>query len=127
MVSRHEIVNSRPVKLALLCWALSGACGLLSFVILLFVPEISILSEPDGSRYLYVNRQVDLPTGDPASFADYSMIPFGCLLAACSAFYLFAGAFFCGGQANGECSDGGIPFQSNSRHPCPTAIDWRRY
>ena len=120
-------MSSKAVKFALLCWTLSGACGLLSFVILLFVPEISILSEPDGSRYLFVNRQADLPTGDPASFADYSMIPVGCLFAACSAFCLFAGAFFWGGQANpASAVDGGIPLQSNSRRPCPAATDSQR-
>lgn len=121
-------MNSKAVKLALLCWAFSGVCGLLSFVILLYVPAISILSEPDGSRYLFVNRQADLPTGDPASFADYSLMPFGCLLAACSAFCLFAGAFFWGGQANpASAVDGGIPVLPDAGRRWPAATDSHRW
>jgi hypothetical protein len=68
--------------------------------LLVFIPEVSVLSQPDGTSYFYINRQVDLPTGDPAVFSDYSLLPLCGVIAASSVFYLISGAWLRGRQAN---------------------------
>ena len=92
--------DKRSLHLARLCWALAAMFGLLSFAFLVFLPEVSVLCQPDGKRFLYINRQVDLPTGDEAVFHDYSLLPLCSAIAGCSAFYVLTGAFFWGRQAN---------------------------
>jgi hypothetical protein len=86
--------------IARVCWALAATSGLLSFALLVFVPDVSVLCQPDGKNFLYVNRQVDLPTGDEAVFHDYSLLPLCGAIAGCAAFYLLTGAFFWGRYAN---------------------------
>jgi hypothetical protein len=79
--------------------SLAALLGLLSLSVFVFVPEVSILSQPDGKRQLYINRDVDLPTGDTATFSDYSLLPICGAIAGCSLFYLLTGAFFFGRQS----------------------------
>jgi hypothetical protein len=73
---------------------------LLSFALLVFVPDVSVLHLPDGKTLLYINRQVDLPTGDERVFCDYSLLPHCAAIAGCAAFYGLTGAFFRGRHAN---------------------------
>ena len=89
----------RERHLAGICWGLSILCALLALALLVCGPEISILSQPDGRHFLYINRDVDLPTGDPAHFTDYSILPLCGAVAACAVFYLFTGALLWGRQA----------------------------
>jgi len=86
--------------IAHVCWALAATSGLLSFALLVFVPDVSVLCQPDGKSFLYVNRQFDLPTGDEAVFHDYSLLPLCGAIGGCAAFYLLTGAFFLGRHAN---------------------------
>jgi hypothetical protein len=99
-ISVTEIQRKRDLRLSRVCWALAAVFALLSLTVLLFIPEVSVLSQPDGTKYFYVNRQVDLPTGDPAVFSDYSMMPLSGIIAACSIFYMTSGAWLRGRQAN---------------------------
>lgn len=57
---------------------------------LLAPAEISLLVYPDGRVQWFFNRQFDLPTGDPASFHDYSLMPLFCAFFGCGFFYLLA-------------------------------------
>jgi hypothetical protein len=61
--------------------------GAFAFVLLVMSPEISLLVQPDGTTHWYLNRQVDLPTGDPARFYDYSCGGLVACFALCAAFY----------------------------------------
>jgi hypothetical protein len=92
--------DKRNLHLARVSWALAAMFGLISFAVLIIIPEVSLLSQPDGKRFLYIDRQFDLPTGDEAVFFDYSLLPVCGVIAGCSAFYLLTGAFFGGRQAN---------------------------
>jgi hypothetical protein len=92
--------EKHSLHLARVCWALAVFSGLLSFALLVFVPDVSVLCQPDGRNFLYINRQFDLPTGDEAVFHDYSLLPLCGVIAGCSAFYLLTGAFFQGRHAN---------------------------
>src|SRR5258705_12169940 len=92
--------DKRNLHLARVFWALAALFGLLSFAVLIIIPEVSLLSQPDGKRLLYINRQFDLPTGDEAIFSDYSLLLICGVIAGCSGFYLLTGAFFWGRQAN---------------------------
>jgi hypothetical protein len=95
-----EMRGKRDLRLSRVCWALAVVFALLSLTVLLFIPEVSVLSLPDGSKYFYIDRQVDLPTGDPAVFSDYSILPLCGIIAACSIFYMMSGAWLRGRQAN---------------------------
>ena len=97
---RKELRERHALHLARVCWALSVVSALLALAVLVFIPEISVLSQPDGTKYLYINRDFDLPTDDPATFSDYSLMPLCCVVTACSVFYLLTGAFFWGRQAS---------------------------
>ena len=88
------------LHLARVCWVLAGVSGLLSFALVVFIPDVSVLCHPDGNTFFYINRQFDLPTGDEAVFHDYSLLPLCAAIAACAAFYLLTGAFFWGRHAN---------------------------
>jgi hypothetical protein len=81
------VQTHRALRLSRVCWALAAVFALLSLAVLLFAPEVSVLSQPDGTKYIFIDRQVDLPTGDPAEFWDYSLLPLCGTLAACSVFY----------------------------------------
>jgi hypothetical protein len=87
-------------RVAHVCWALALISGVISFALLVFVPDVSVLCQPDGRTFFYVNRQFDLPTGDEAFFLDYSLLPLSGAIAGCAVFYLLTGAFFWGRQAN---------------------------
>jgi hypothetical protein len=80
------------LRLSRVCWTLAATFALLSLAILLFIPQISILSQMDGSRFVYVNRQVDLPTGDAAVFSDYSLLPLCAAIATVAVIYSVFGA-----------------------------------
>jgi hypothetical protein len=95
-----EMPGKRDLRLSRISWALAAVFALLSLTVLLFMPELSILSQPDGTKYFYIDRQVDLPTGDPSVFSDYSMLPLCGLIAACSVFYMMSGAWLRGRHAN---------------------------
>ena len=94
------IRTQRALRLSRVFWALATVCALLSLAILLFIPEVSVLSQPDGTKFFYIDRQVDLPTGDPAVFSDYSLLPLCGAIAACSVFFIMSGAWLRGRQAN---------------------------
>ena len=86
------------LRLSRVCWALAAVFALLSLAVLLFIPELSVLSEPDGTKYFYIDRQVDLPTGDSAFFSDYSLLPLCGGIAGCSMFYIMTGAWLRGAR-----------------------------
>jgi len=88
------------LHLVRVCWALAAVSGLLSFALLVFIPDVSVLCQPDGRTFFYINRQVDLPTGDEAVFHDYSLLPHCAAIAGCAVFYLLTGAFLWGRHAN---------------------------
>lgn len=90
----------RDLHIARVCWALAAVSGLLSFALLVFIPDVSVLCQPDGKTFFYINRQVDLPTGDEAVFHDYSLLPLCAAIAGCAAFYLLTGVFFWGRHAD---------------------------
>ena len=87
-------------RLSQICLAMALLFAALGLALFLFIPEVSVLSEPDGTKYFYIDRQVDLPTGDPAVFSDYSLLPLCGALAACSYFFLVVGAWVRNRQAN---------------------------
>ena len=95
-----ELQGKRDLRLSRVCWSLAAVFAMLSSTVLLYIPEVSVLSQPDGTNYFYIDRQFDLPTGDPAVFSDYSMVPVCGVIAACSIFYVMSGAWLRGRQAN---------------------------
>jgi hypothetical protein len=92
--------QKHDLHFARVCWALAAVCGLLSFALLVFAPDVSVLHLPDGMTFLYIDRQFDLPTGDESVFRDYSLLPHCAGIAGCAAFYLLTRAFFWGRHAN---------------------------
>ena len=92
--------SKRDLRLSRICWVLAAGFASVSMTLLVFIPEVSVLSQPDGTSYFYINRQGDLPTGDPAGFSDYSLLPLCGVIAASSVFYLISGAWLRGRQAN---------------------------
>ena len=97
---KGPVRQKHGLHLARVCWALAAFCGLLSFALLVFVPDVSVLHDPDGKTSLYINRQVDLPTGDEREFRDYSLLPHCAAIAGCAVFFVLTGAFFWGRYAN---------------------------
>src|SRR5262249_3592794 len=95
-----EMRGKRDLRLSRVCWALAAVFALLALIVLIFIPEVSGLSQPDGTKYFYVNRQVDLSTGDLAVFSDCSMLPLSGIISACSIFSLMSGAWLRGRKAN---------------------------
>src|SRR5258707_13908941 len=95
-----RIQTPRDLCLSRVCRALAAVFALLSFAVLLLIPEVSVLSQPDGTNYFYIYRQVDLPTGDPAVFWDYSLLPFCGAIAEWCVFYIMIGALLRGRSAN---------------------------
>jgi hypothetical protein len=45
------------LRLSRLCWVLAALSSLLALIVLLFIPELSVLSQPDGTRFFYIDRQ----------------------------------------------------------------------
>ena len=97
---RSAAREKHGLHLARACWVLAAVSGLLSFALLVFIPDVSVLCLPDGKTFFYIHRQFDLPTGDEALFHDYSLLPLCVAIAGCAAFYLLTGAFFWGRPAN---------------------------
>src|SRR3954454_24638880 len=91
-----KIGERRELRLSRLCWMLAALSTLLALIVLLFIPEVSVLSQPDGTRFFYIDRQVDLPTGDPAVFSDYSLLPLCAGIFACSVFFMMSAAYLRG-------------------------------
>src|SRR5215831_2438439 len=117
----NESRAKRNRKLSRVCRSFAAVFGLLSVTILLFIPEVSLLSQADGTKYFYIDRQFDLPTGDPEVFSDYSLLSLSGVLGVCSVFYLVTAAFFWGRQAS-PAAPVGAPVTSQS----PVFRSWRR-
>ena len=94
------IGGRRERRLSHACWALGLVFGVFALAVFLFIPEVSLLSEPDGTQRFYIDRQFDLPTGDPAVFSDYSLLPLCGAAAGGFVFLVIAGAWLRGRQAN---------------------------
>ena len=113
----NAVWDERGLHLARVCWALAALFGLLSLAVLFLIPEVSLLAQPDGKSFFYINRDFDLPTGDPALFHDYSLEPLGAAIASCSAFYLLSGALFWARQLNEfPAGDRGTPSLLRAAH-----------
>lgn len=68
-------------------WLILGVILAIPSLVLMVVPaEFSVLEEPDGTTRWFLNRQWDLPTGDPAILHDYSLAPLFWIFFACSLF-----------------------------------------